>query len=57
MVMNWPGLRAWRYSFDVAAAKREAPYLAVFEADFADATALAAARASQPRLAAGRRCR
>ncbi|WP_371747060.1 EthD family reductase [Mycolicibacterium sp. YH-1] len=46
LVMNWPGLLAWRYSFDVAATKGEAPYFAVFEADFADAAALAAARAS-----------
>jgi uncharacterized protein (TIGR02118 family) len=47
LVMKWPGLLAYRYSFDVAAAKGEAPYFAVFEADFADAAALAAARASQ----------
>ncbi|WP_062990832.1 EthD family reductase [Nocardia anaemiae] len=46
LVMNWPGLLAWRYSFDVAATNGEAPYFAVFEADFADAAALAAARAS-----------
>ncbi len=46
LVMNWPGLLAWRYSFDVAATNGEAPYFAVFEADFADADAMAAARAS-----------
>lgn len=46
LVMNWPGLLAWRYSFDVAATKGEAPYFAVFEGDFADAAAMAAARAS-----------
>ncbi|MGW4126268.1 EthD family reductase [Nocardia sp. NPDC004711] len=46
LVMNWPGLLAWRYSFDVAATTGEAPYFAVFEADFADAAAMAAARAS-----------
>ncbi|MCW8382182.1 EthD family reductase [Streptomyces justiciae] len=52
LVMNWPGLLAWRYSFDVAAVspgsatKGEAPYFAVFEADFADAAAMTAARAS-----------
>ncbi|MFE9321920.1 EthD family reductase [Nocardia sp. NPDC052278] len=46
LVMNWPGLLACRYSFDVAATKGEAPYFAVFEADFADATAMAAARSS-----------
>ena len=46
LVMNLPGLLAWRYSFDVAATKGEAPYFAVFEGDFADAAAMAAARAS-----------
>lgn len=53
LVEKWPGLLAWRYSFDVAAAKGEAPYFAVFEADFADAAALAASQASEyGRLAA-----
>ncbi|MDR7172210.1 uncharacterized protein (TIGR02118 family) [Nocardia kruczakiae] len=46
LVTQWPGLLGWRYSFDVAAANGEAPYFAVFEADFADAAALAAMRAS-----------
>ncbi|MGW2665585.1 EthD family reductase [Nocardia tengchongensis] len=46
LVMNWPGLLACRYSFDVAATNGEAPYFAVFEADFADAAAMAAARSS-----------
>jgi uncharacterized protein (TIGR02118 family) len=46
LVREWPGVLAWRYSFDVAATNGEAPYFAVFEADFADAAALAAARAS-----------
>jgi uncharacterized protein (TIGR02118 family) len=46
LVTNWPGLLAWRFSFDVAATKGEAPYFAVFEGDFADAAAMAAARAS-----------
>jgi uncharacterized protein (TIGR02118 family) len=46
LVMNWPGPLAWRYSFDVAAITGEAPYFAVFEADFADADAMAAARAT-----------
>jgi uncharacterized protein (TIGR02118 family) len=41
-----PGLRGYRYSFDVAAAEGEAPYFCVFEADFDDAAALSAARAS-----------
>lgn len=53
LVRNWPGLLGWRYSFDVAAINGEPPYFAVFEADFADAAALAAMRASQyGRLAA-----
>ncbi|MBF6243910.1 MULTISPECIES: EthD family reductase [Nocardia] len=46
LVMKMPGLLAWRYSFDVAAPNGESPYFAVFEADFADADAVAAARAS-----------
>ncbi|WP_067534416.1 EthD family reductase [Nocardia crassostreae] len=54
LVREWPGLIAWRYSFDVAALNGEAPYFAVFEGDFADADALAAAQASEhgQRLAA-----
>ncbi len=46
LVKNWPGPLAWRYSFDVAALEGEAPYFAVFEADFADAAAMDAALAS-----------
>ncbi|RJO78296.1 EthD family reductase [Nocardia panacis] len=46
LVKEMPGLLACRYSFDVAAAKGEAPYFAVFEADFADAATLAAGRAT-----------
>ncbi|WP_407841264.1 EthD family reductase [Streptomyces sp. DSM 116496] len=46
LVTNWPGPPAWRYSFDVAALEGEAPYFAVFEADFADAAAMDAALAS-----------
>jgi len=46
LIRNWPGLLAWRYSFDVAALKGETPYFAVFEGDFADAAAMAAARSS-----------
>jgi uncharacterized protein (TIGR02118 family) len=41
-----PGLRAYRYSVDVAAAEGESPYYCVFEADFDDAAALSAARES-----------
>ncbi|MFD7844864.1 EthD family reductase [Nocardia sp. NPDC059764] len=47
LVSNWPGVLAWRYSFDVASRNGEAPYFAVFEADFDDADALAAMRASE----------
>ncbi|MET7363070.1 EthD family reductase [Streptomyces sp. NPDC005562] len=46
LVRKWPGLLAWRYSFDVAAAEGEPPYFAVFEGDFADAAAMTAARTS-----------
>lgn len=46
LVKNWPGPLAWRYSFDVAATTGEAPYFAVFEADYADAAAMAAALTS-----------
>jgi uncharacterized protein (TIGR02118 family) len=45
-VAKFPGLRGYRYSFDVAAAGGESPYFCVFEADFDDAAALSAARAS-----------
>lgn len=38
-----PGLLDWRYTLDVRAAGGDSPYFAVFEADFADADALAAA--------------
>lgn len=46
LVARMPGLLAWRYSFDVAATQGQAPYFAVFEAEFADAAAMTAARAS-----------
>ena len=39
LVARMPGLLAWRYSFDVAAAQGQTPYFAVFavfEAEFAD---------------------
>src|SRR4051812_32422728 len=49
LAAKFPGLRAYRYSFDVAAAEGESPYYCVFEADFDDAAALSAARAS-PRV-------
>ena len=46
LVARMPGLLAWRYSFDVAATQGQTPYFAIFEADFADAAAMTAARAS-----------
>ncbi|MFE4516262.1 EthD family reductase [Kitasatospora sp. NPDC056783] len=46
LIANWPGLLAWRYSFDVAAIGGETPYFAVFEGEFADAAAMAEAQAS-----------
>jgi uncharacterized protein (TIGR02118 family) len=46
LVARLPGLLAFRYSFDVAATQGPTPYFAVFEADFADADAMAAARSS-----------
>lgn len=47
LVARMPGLLAWRYSFEVTATRGESPYFAVFEAEFADAAALAASRASE----------
>ncbi|GAB3582738.1 EthD family reductase [Amycolatopsis endophytica] len=41
-----PGLRAWRYSFDVSAMAGESPYFAIFEAEFDSAEAMAAAMSS-----------
>ncbi|MCX5213315.1 EthD family reductase [Kitasatospora sp. NBC_00240] len=46
LVRDLPGLLAWRYSFDVTTTMGEALYFAIFEGDFADAAAMAAARAS-----------
>ena len=46
LVAKLPGLRGYRFSFDVAAAEGESPYLCVFEADFDDAAAYSAAMAS-----------
>src|SRR5690348_4886782 len=46
LVAKLPGLRGYRYSFDVAAAGSEPPYFCVFEADFDDAAAYGAAMAS-----------
>jgi uncharacterized protein (TIGR02118 family) len=41
-----PGLKALRYSFDVEGIGGEPPYFCVFEAEFSDAAALAAAMGS-----------
>ncbi|ONI88667.1 ethyl tert-butyl ether degradation protein EthD [Actinosynnema sp. ALI-1.44] len=46
LVALMPGLLGWHYSFDVAAMRGQSPYFAVFQAEFADAAALAAARSS-----------
>ncbi|ASR37642.1 ethyl tert-butyl ether degradation protein EthD [Prauserella marina] len=46
LVMDWPGPLGWRYSFEVATTGGDAPYFAVFEAEFADAAAYHAASES-----------
>src|SRR4051794_13343642 len=50
LVAKFPGLRGYRYSFELAAGEGEgegeSPYYCVFEADFDDAAALSAAQAS-----------
>jgi uncharacterized protein (TIGR02118 family) len=46
LVAKLPGLRGYRYSFEVAASEGEPPYFCVFEADFDDAAAYSAAIAS-----------
>ena len=46
LVAKLPGLRSYRYGFDVAADAGESPYFCVFEADFDDAAAMSAARQS-----------
>lgn len=46
LVRSMPGLLAWRYGFEVAAPQGQTPYFAVFEAEFADAAAMTAARSS-----------
>ncbi len=46
LVAKLPGLRGYRYSFDVVASEGESPYFCVFEADFDDAAAYRAATAS-----------
>ena len=51
LVAKMPGIRGYRYSFDITAARGESPYFCVFEADFDDAAALAAGRGSPERQA------
>jgi uncharacterized protein (TIGR02118 family) len=46
LAAKMPGLRGYRYGFDVTTPEGESPYFCVFEADFDDAAALAAARRS-----------
>jgi uncharacterized protein (TIGR02118 family) len=41
-----PGLRALRYSFDLASPEGESPYFAVFEAEWDDAGVMAASLSS-----------
>jgi uncharacterized protein (TIGR02118 family) len=41
-----PGLRAYRYAFDVAGLGADSPYFCIFEAEFDDEAAMDAARAS-----------
>ena len=43
LVAKFPGLRAYRYGFDVAAAEGESPYFCVFEGDFDDVATMGAA--------------
>ncbi|MBV9196619.1 MAG: EthD family reductase [Solirubrobacterales bacterium] len=42
-----PGLRAYRYGFDLAASQGESPYFCIFEAEFDDADAMRASMASE----------
>jgi uncharacterized protein (TIGR02118 family) len=46
LVDTIPGLRGYRYAFDVAAAEGDSPYFCVFEGDFDDAQAMDAAFAT-----------
>jgi len=40
-----PGLRAYRYAFDVGSPAGDSPYFCIFEADFDDAAAMGASMA------------
>jgi len=46
LVAKLPGVRGYRFSFDVAGAEGGSPYFCVFEAEFDDAAAYGAAMAS-----------
>ena len=46
LVARLPGLRGYRWGFDVTGLGAESPYFCAFEADFDDAAALAAGQAS-----------
>lgn len=46
LVAKLPGVRGYRFSFDIATAEGRSPYFCVFEADFDDAAAYGAAMAS-----------
>jgi uncharacterized protein (TIGR02118 family) len=46
LVAQIPGIRGYRYAFDVASARGDSPYFCVFEADFDDAAAYAAGLAA-----------
>jgi uncharacterized protein (TIGR02118 family) len=46
LVAKLPGLRGYRFSFNVAASEGESPYFCVFEADFDDGAAYRSAMAS-----------
>ena len=56
LVTLMPGLLACRYSFDVAATQGDAPYFAIFEADFADADGHGRGEGVAAGPAGGRRC-
>jgi uncharacterized protein (TIGR02118 family) len=43
LVAKIPGLRGYRYGFDVAAEEGDSPYFCSFEGDFDDAAAMGAA--------------
>ncbi|HYZ81318.1 MAG TPA: EthD family reductase [Solirubrobacteraceae bacterium] len=46
LVAKMPGLRAYRYGFDLAAPAGDSSYWCMFEADFDDINAMSAARSS-----------